>query len=73
MKKILTQSVIEDAQYFCDVHPDRECYSELKTMSWYGSDFDMSGVEVHLCDECLADMYKLIEEKFKIKPRDIEI
>ena len=73
MKKILRESVIEDAQYFCDLHPDRECYSHLKTASWYGSEFDMTGIEVHLCDACLFDMYKLLQQKFGIEPKDIEI
>jgi hypothetical protein len=73
MKKIITQSVLEEAQYFCDKHPDRECYSELKIASWYGSKYDLSGIEIHLCDECLDEMYDLIEGKFKIKPKNIEI
>lgn len=73
MKKIIVQKALEEAQYFCDKHPDRECASELKTASWYGSQFDLSGVEVHLCDECLTEMFKLIEEKFGVKPKGIEI
>lgn len=73
MKKIIVQKALEEAQYFCDKHPDRECFSELKTASWYGSNFDLTGIEVHLCDECLAEMFKLIEEKFGVKPKDIEI
>lgn len=73
MKKIIVQKALEEAQYFCDKHPDRECFSELKTASWYGSNFDLTGLEVHLCDECLAEMFKLVEEKFGVKPKDIEI
>lgn len=73
MKKILTEKVLEEVQYFCDKHPDKECFSELRTASWYGSVFDLTGVEVHLCDECLAEMLKLIEEKFGIKPKDINV
>lgn len=73
MKKIIVQKALEEAQYFCDKHPDRECFSELKTASWYGSNFDMTGLEVHLCDECLTEMVKLVEEKFGVKPKDIEI
>lgn len=73
MKKIITQGVLEDAKFFCDKHPDRECFSELKTASWYGSIHDLTGIEVHLCDECLTEMYVLLEEKFRIKPKDIEI
>jgi hypothetical protein len=71
MKKITTQGVLEEAQYFCDKHPDRECFSELKTCSWCGSKFDMTGIEIHLCDECLEEMYKLLREKFEIEPKDI--
>lgn len=73
MKKVLTENIIEEAQYFCDKHPDKECFSELRTASWYGSKFDLTGVEIHLCDECLAEMLKLIEEKFGIKPKDINV
>jgi len=72
--KVVTQELVrEEAKYFCDKHPDRECFSELKTASWYGSSHDMTGIEIHLCDECLEEMYKFLEEKFGIKPKDIEI
>lgn len=73
MKKVIVESVIEEAKYYCDKHPDRECFSELKTSSWYGSKFDMTGVELHLCDECLEEMYSLLEKQFKVKPKDIEL
>lgn len=73
MKSIIRESVKEEAKYFCDKHPDRECYSELRTLSWYGSDFDMMGLEIHLCDECLTNMYKLLEKEFSVKPKEIEI
>jgi hypothetical protein len=73
MKKILTEKVLEEAQYFCDRHPDRECFSELKTASWYGSNFDMTGIEIHLCDECLQEMYDRLFSMFGVKPHDIEI
>lgn len=73
MKKILTEKVLEDAKYFCDKHPERECYSQLQTMSWYGSNYDLSGVEIHLCDECLTEVFKLLEERFGVKPKDLEL
>lgn len=73
MKKVITQGVMEEAQFFCDRHPDRECFSELKTASWYGSTHDLTGTEVHLCDECLGELYALLEQKFGVKPKDIEI
>jgi hypothetical protein len=73
MKIIIPNSVIEEAQYFCDKHPDRECSSELKVASWYGSEFDLTGIELHLCDVCLFDMYKHIEKEFGIKPKNIEL
>lgn len=68
MKKESVQGALEESQYFCDRHPDRECFSELKTASWYGSKHDMTGVEVHLCDECLEAMYALLKDKFGITP-----
>jgi len=70
MKKITVQPVREEAQFFCDKHPERECYSELKTMSWYGSGFDNMGIEIHLCDECLEQLYAEIKENFGIEPKD---
>lgn len=73
MKKISVEKVLEEAQYFCDKHPDRECFTELKIASWYGSKLDMTGIEVHLCDECLDAMYKLLEAQFHVKPKEIEI
>lgn len=73
MKKIIVQKALEEAQYFCDKHPERECFTELKTASWYGSKFDLTGIEVHLCDECLEEMLTLLELKFGVKPKDIEI
>ena len=73
MKKVIKEKILEEAQYFCDRHPDRECFSELRTSSWYGSEFDMTGIEVHLCDACLFDMYKYLQKEFKISPKDIEI
>ena len=73
MKKIIQENIREEAQYFCDRHPDRECFSELKTASWYGSDFDMTGMEVHLCDDCLREMMELLTKQFGVKRKDIEI
>jgi hypothetical protein len=73
MKKIIQESVREESKYFCDKHPDRECYSEIRTISWYGSLFDMMGLEIHLCDECLENMYKVLESEFSVKPKELEI
>jgi hypothetical protein len=73
MKKIITEKVGETAEYYCDKHPDRVAASELKTASWYGSRFDLLAVEAHLCDECIVEMFKLIEERFGVTPKEIEI
>jgi len=73
MKKVITQGVLEDAKYLCDKHPERECFSELKTASWYGSSHDLTGVEVHLCDECLTNVFKLLKDNFGVEPRELEI
>jgi hypothetical protein len=73
MKKVIAQGVLEEAEYYCDKHPDRQAYSDLHTASWYGSKYDMTGIELHLCDECLEAMYKLLEIHFKVKPKDIII
>ena len=73
MKVITKNSVKEESKYFCDKHPDRECFSELRTISWYESKFDMTGLEIHLCDECLENMYKFFEKEFSIKPKELEL
>jgi hypothetical protein len=73
VKRVITEEVLEDAKYFCDKHPDRECFSEIKTASWYGSNFDMMGIEFHLCDECIEELYKDLETKYGVKPQNIEI
>jgi hypothetical protein len=73
MKTIITQSALEEARYFCDKHPDRECCSEIKSTSWYGSNFDMTGIEIHLCDECLGEFYSHCLTNYGIKPKDIII
>lgn len=72
--KVVTQKYqSEDAKYFCDKHPDRECYSELILSSWYGSCFDMNVVTVHLCDECVKEMYALLKKEFRVEPEQIDI
>jgi hypothetical protein len=73
MKKVITQKVLEEVQYFCDAHPERECFSELKTASWYGSHFDLLSTEVHLCDECMTELYKNLKEKYNVEPKDIDL
>jgi len=73
MKVITKESIKEESKYFCDKHPDRECYSEIRTISWYGSKFDMMGMEIHLCDECLENMYAVLEKEFLTKPKELEI
>lgn len=72
MKKVLVEKVREEAKYFCDKHPDREAYAQLNTMCWYGSTFDLLNVEVHMCDECVGDLYKHIKENFGVDPIEDE-
>jgi len=73
MKKVLKEEVMEQAKYFCDKHPERECFSRLETISWYGSIYDMDVIELHICDECLLEIYKLLEEKFGVKPKELQL
>jgi hypothetical protein len=73
MKKVTQQRFEEEAVYFCDKHPERECFSQLKLISWYGSKFDMNHAEVHLCDECVIEMYDCIQQKFGITPKELEL
>lgn len=73
MKVIIKENVKEESKYFCDKHPNRECHSEIRTLSWYGSKFDMTGMEIHLCDECLEHIYNLLSKEFSMKPVEIEI
>jgi hypothetical protein len=71
MKKVTVKAVHEEAEYFCDRHPRRRAYADLKTTAWYGSGHDMTGVEVHLCDECLERILKLVKSRFRIEPKDL--
>ena len=75
MKSVIVERVNEEVKYYCDNnhHAERECHSSLKTLSWYGSKFDNTGLELHLCDECLEEMYKLLYREFGYKPKEIEI
>ncbi len=73
MKQILTHNVLEETKYFCDNHPTTECFSEINLASWYGSKYDMTGVEIHLCDDCLKEIYNFLEQKFGIYPKNIII
>ena len=73
MKRVVIEKVLEESKYFCDKHPDRECFSEVKTASWYGSKFDMTGTEFHLCDECLEELYTEFQQKYGVNSKDIEI
>jgi len=73
MKKIITERIFEEAEYFCDKHLTRRCYSNLKTTSGYGSEYDLTGIELHLCDECLKEVYNYLNRKFTVKPKDISM
>lgn len=66
-----TFTTIENIAYYCDVHPDRECFSQIETNSWYGSEFDMQHAELHLCDECLKEFYAHLKSKYNIDPKEI--
>lgn len=73
MKKIKQKSRIEIAEFFCDKHLNREAFSHIKTLSWYGSKFDMTEVEIHLCDECMSELYKYIKKNYKKEPNEITL
>ncbi len=73
MKHIISQYQPEESKFFCDKHSDRECFSELQIISGYGSDFDMQQCKIHLCDECLKEMYKYIKCEFYTGPKEVEI
>ena len=73
MKKVIVKKIQEEAKYFCDKHPDRECYTQIITMCWYGSQFDLNHIKANLCDECLGELYKFMEEKFGVKAFDDEM
>jgi hypothetical protein len=69
MKK---EIVAAETKYFCDVHPDRECFSQVESVSWYGSTkFDMMQMELHLCDDCMVEFYTYMEQKYRVKPKDV--
>lgn len=73
MKKIITKRVDEESKYFCDKHPDRECYTKVMTQCWYGSEFDLLNIKMNLCDECMGKFYKMVKENFGVEPQEEEI
>jgi hypothetical protein len=73
MKKVIVSRVREEAKYFCDKHPDRECFTQVKTNCWYGSMFDLQHIRMNLCDECMEKFYKMVEENFGVKTFDDSI
>ena len=73
MKVVTQKQMLEESTYFCDVHPDRECYSRVESISWYGSGFDMMKTEFHLCDECMTEFYAYTKQKYNAEPKEIEL
>jgi hypothetical protein len=73
MKKVVRKSRTEICEYYCDKHPTRECFTQLELSSWYGSRYDLNCVTIHLCDQCVKEMYELLEKEFKVKAKVIEI
>lgn len=56
MKVVTTPAVREESKFFCDKHPDTECFTEVHMLSWYGSDFDTDKLTYHLCDVCVKQL-----------------
>jgi len=73
MKKVIVERVREEAKYFCDKHPDRECFTQVNSMCWYGSKFDLFHIKANLCDECMEELYQFMKEKFGVNPFNDEI
>ena len=73
MKIVSKPYQTEEANYFCDKHPDRECYNQIKSMCWYGSKFDCFNLEAHLCDECMEDFHKYMKNSFNVEPKETSI
>ncbi len=73
MKKVIVERVREEAKYFCDKHPDREAYTQIASMCWYGSKFDIQHIRMNLCDECMEKLYDFVKENFGVEPFDDEL
>jgi len=73
MKKVIKEKILEESNYYCDIHPDRECFSQVESVSWYGSKFDLMKAEFHLCDECLTEFYNHIKQKYNAEPQEISL
>ena len=73
MKKVIVPRIREDAKYYCDKHPDRECYTSIRTSCWYGSQFDLLNLHANLCDECMAEFYQMMKDKFNVEPVEEDI
>lgn len=68
MKRIIVEKVREESKYFCDKHPDRECYTKIVSTGWYGSQFDCFHLTLNLCDECMEEFYKYVKKTFGVDP-----
>jgi hypothetical protein len=68
MKRIITPGIKEESIYFCDKHPDRECFTEIKTIAWYGSKFDGDNLTIHLCDVCYKEFLTKCKKKYGVEP-----
>lgn len=72
MKKVITQRVREEVEYYCD-SCGVECFTELKFNAWYGSKFDMTQSTIHLCDECWEKVKVVLKNSFEIDPKQEDI
>lgn len=73
MKQVITPYQPEISKFFCDKHVGKECFSQLKIVSWYGSEFDTNEIKVHLCDDCVKEMYGFLKNEYNVEPREMLI
>lgn len=69
MKKVIKPFQSEQAKYYCDKHPNKEVFSELNWQFWYGSQYDLDLITVHLCDECAKKLREQLKKNFGITPK----
>lgn len=66
MKKVLqaaVPAVPEVAEYYCDFHPERRAYAQLKITGGYGSDIDMQTYAFDLSDNAVQEVLAFIRDR----------
>ena len=62
----LPYSSTPEFQCDCKTHTD-QAHSQLTLWFWYGSKYDMSQGNLHMCDKCAEEVMEYLKKKFDIE------